>query len=89
MECINYATYLERLKDVRRELRLLECMCLQGKIAEPILEGDADSALAQYAMIALQTVAALEECGHKDWSEIQRISGEQRWASKLAGQVSQ
>ncbi len=88
MDIINYATYLDRLKKVRIELMLLESMSLNGKVCEPSNEGDADDALAQYAMLALQTVNALEQCGRRDWAEIRKIAGDPRWTSKVAGQES-
>lgn len=85
MEKINYATYLERLQNVRRTLQTLECMCLIGNVGEPIVEGDADSALAEYAMIAIQTVDALAECGNSMISA-RHLVAKQRCPSKIAGQ---
>lgn len=87
MENINYATYLERLKNARRELRVLECLCLQGKVDQPVLDGDANEALAQYAMIAVQTVDALHECGCT-MGAARDLVGKQRWPSRVAGQGS-
>ena len=66
---INYATYAERVKNVRRELRSIEL----ADVGQPLSDADAESVLNDYCMIADRVVSALLELGIDDLELARRV----------------